>query len=371
MSKIWAKLFSKDKAVQLDLFAVNNPKPKFDPHYYLVLSYLILLVLSLLAGLTLPFYLANTQIPSKVLFFKAISNNEYFNIKLKGNTAKISQLTGLDIATLESLSLDLKRGSNSFTALSKNGLDLLAVKRDNQGISLSVDNSSFWNLSPNLRNWFTKNITSKDADQKIKEIFNDQWLNTGFLPTKKIEVHDFIRTSNGIDFTTDLASLSYLSNINILSHFLDTITKSKINYDPGTVFIVHVKIKDGKFLSLETSLSPLGLGDVSLLVSPAHKRPLPWESREVKIISQDFNQLNTTTKNVDLALQAILSNAQDIAKIKQSQLTPEILITSYKEIAKDADKSYTLSQAGGVIVSTKNYCRQLLIMDSKPIFASC
>jgi hypothetical protein len=231
--------------------------------------------------------------------------------------------------------------------------------------------ADFWELSPSLMKWSLENIEGESVDPKVKALFSEQWLNIGYLPEPSINSYDFINTAEGVEFTTNLATLEHLSNIDIIIHFLATITKSNITYDPNTVFIIKSKITNSKLDSVTLSLAPLGFGNINLVISPEKNVRDIWQLRPVRIISQDYSQTNLISKSVDSALASILKNAEDIAIIKRTTLSPEILLQSYNEIAKDNDKSYTLSQSGGVMLSTKNQCRELIILDGKPLFTDC
>jgi len=282
----------------------------------------------------------------------------------------LQQITGLSSSSISSLTLNFTTGKSSISVLSSGTKPLLATKRDKQGISLSMS-TDFWELSPNLRKWSLENIEGESIDPKVKSLFSEQWLNIGYLPEPSIHSDDFINTQKGVEFTTNLATLEHLSNIDIIIHFLATITKSNIAYDPKTVFILKSKITNSKLDFVALSLAPLGFGNIDLIVKPEKNVKEIWQLRPVRIISQDYSQTNLISKSVDSALASILNNAEDIAIIKRTTLSPEILLQSYNEIAKDSDKSYTLSQSGGVMLSTKNQCRELIILDGKPLFTDC
>ena len=363
--------FSKKASYQqLDLFAPkpSASKPGKAPNKNIIYSSFLIASFSL--GIAIPFALNAKELPAKIKFLNATKEINSYSAKLTGDFTTLQQITGLSSSSISSLTLNFTTGKSSISVLSSGTKPLLATKRDKQGISLSMS-SNFWDLSPNLRKWSLENIEGESIDPKVKSLFSEQWLNIGYLPEPSIHSDDFINSPEGVEFTTNLATLEHLSNIDILIHFLATITKSNIAYDPKTVFILKSKITNSKLDFVALSLAPLGFGNIDLIVKPEKNVKEVWQLRPVRIISQDYSQTNLISKSVDSALASILSNAEDIAIIKRTTLSPEILLQSYNEIAKDNDKSYTLSQSGGVMLSTKNQCRELIILDGKPLFTDC
>jgi hypothetical protein len=370
MRRIKSLFSRKTSYYQLDLFEPilpvlpppnNTRKKKF---------FVLFLVASFSLGMGLPFALSAKELPAKIRFINATEGINSFSAKLTGDYTYLQKITGFSPSTIQSLTLHFTTGTSNISILSAGSKTLLATKRDNQGISLSMSDD-FWELSSTLKQWNQENIKGESVDPKVKDLFSEQWLNIGYLPERSLKANDFITTQNGVEFTTSLATLEHLSNIDIILHFLATITKSQITYDPQTVFIIKSKITKSSLDSLTLSLAPLGFGNLNFVVIPEKNIKEVWQLRPTRIISQEYSQSNEISKSVDSALASILSNAQDIAIIKRTTLSPEILIQSFNEISKDIDKSYTLSQSGGVMLSTKTQCRELIVLDAKPIFTDC
>jgi len=361
---------SKNTYQQLDLFKdANQPKKPISANFKNNI-FIASLIASFFLGITIPLALASRELTPRIKFLKSIPKNTSFSVKLEGNTSALEKITGLSQSTINNLRLQFNYNSPTSSLLKHNGQTILATKRNNQGLFLSIDRN-FWELSPSLKKWSSENLEGKDVDPKVKGLFLEQWLNIGYIPDKNISVRDFINTKEGVDFTTNLITLEYISNSIAVEQFLATITKSKVNFDPETVFIVHATIKDKKLSNMLLSLAPLGLGDLNMLIQPTKKYSEIWSERSVRTISKEYSTQSTSSKTIDAALTAILTNAQDIAIIKNSPLNSQILLQSYLEIAKDIDKSYTLSQSGGIVISNKSDCRELIIIDEKPLITNC